>query len=65
VEQVKQGQLGLHIQVGGIGWNWNRGVFRLGGTGWNSGQVSVQLNQSTCSKVGPKGCELFPGQGPT
>jgi len=33
----------------GTGWDWNRGVFRLGATGWNSGQVSVQLNQSTCS----------------
>jgi len=29
-----------------------QGIFRLGRTGWDSGQVSVQLNQSTCPKVG-------------
>jgi len=34
------------------GWNWDRGVYRLCWAGWCGGQVSVQLNQSTCPKVG-------------
>jgi len=48
--QVGQGQGVLHI-----GWDWGRGVFRLSGTGWDSGQVSFQLNQSTSPKVGLQG----------
>jgi len=31
--------------LGGTGWDWDRGVFRVSGTEWDSGQVSqaVQL----------------------
>jgi len=43
----------------GTGRDWDRGVFRLGGTGGDSGQVSVQLNQSTCPKVGQQDREIF------
>ena len=46
--------MGFSILVG-TGWDWDRGFFRLGGTFWDSGQVSVQLNQSTCPKVGLQG----------
>jgi len=42
--------------LGGKGCHWDRGVFRLGRTGWDSAQVSVQMNQSTCHKVGLQGC---------
>jgi len=48
--------------LGGTGWDWDRGVFRLGGTGWDSGQVPVQLNQSTCPKVGLQGRDIFIGK---
>ena len=44
------------------GWNWNWGVFRLGGTGWNNGQVSVELNQSTCFKWNNKAVNCFKNQ---
>ena len=40
-------------------WVKDKEVFKLGGTGWDSGQVSVQLNQSTCPKVGLQGRATF------
>ena len=33
-------------------WDWDRGVFRLGGTGWDWDRGVFQLNQSTFPKVG-------------
>ena len=51
------GRRGSVSVLGGTGWKWDRGVFRLGGTGSDSGQVSVQMNQSTCPKVGLQGRE--------
>jgi len=37
--------------LSGTGWKWDYGIFMLGGTRWNKKQVSVELNQSTGSKV--------------
>ena len=41
------------------GWDWDMWVFRFGGTGWDSDKVTVQLNQSTCRKVGLQGRAIF------
>jgi len=59
LEYVEQVAGGSSYRVEQDGTGLNRGVFRLGGRGWNSGQVSVQLNQSTCSKMGLQGRGTF------
>jgi len=39
--------------------DWDRGVFRLDGTGWDWDRRFFQLNQSICPKVGLQGREKF------
>jgi len=49
------------FRLGGTGWDWDRGVFILGGTGWYLDRGVFQLNQFTCPIVtmGLQGREEF------
>jgi len=55
LKQVGLGEKGVKgteaFILSGTGWKWDYGIFMLGGTRWNKKQVSVELNQSTGSKV--------------
>jgi len=47
------------FRLGETGWDWDRWVFRLGGAGWDWDRGVSQLNQTTCPKVGLQGREKF------
>ena len=60
VEQVVQGEAGLQIYVEQVeqGEGGLQIVFRSSWNKWNKDEGSVQLNLSTCSKVGLQGREF-------